>query len=47
MLLAELGHYQSEQFTIGLLCGLLKSGCPSVEVVSTALDTNPTRYDSR
>lgn len=47
MLLAELGHYQSEQFTIDLLCGLLKSGCPSVEVVSTALDTNPTRYDSR
>lgn len=47
MLLAELGHYQSEQFTIDLLEALLKAGCPSVDIVKTALNTNPTRYDSR
>ena len=46
MLLAELGHFQSEQYTIGLLADLLKAGCPSVEVVETSVNTNPTRYDA-
>lgn len=47
MLLAELGHYQSEQFTIDLICDILRTGCPSVETVKTSLNTNPTRYDTR
>ena len=47
MLLAELGHYQSEQFTIDLLAGLLETGCPGLEVVKTAINTNPTYYDAR
>ncbi len=47
MLLAELGHYQSEQYTIDLLAGLLEAGCPGLEVVKTAVNTNPTRYDAR
>ena len=46
MLLAELGHFQSEQYTIGLLADLLKAGCPSVEVVETSVITHPTRYDA-
>lgn len=45
-LLAELGHYQSEQFTIELLCSIIADACPDVTLVSTAINTNPIRYDS-
>lgn len=47
MLLAELGHYQSEQFTTDLLAELLSKTLPSLSVIKTAINTNPTRYDSR
>ena len=47
MLLAELGHYQSEQYTIDLIAELLKHASPAVEVLKTSINTNPTRYDSR
>lgn len=45
VLLAELGHYQSEQFTQDLLQEYLISSCPGVEVIRTALDTNPVCYE--
>ena len=45
VLLAELGHYQSEQFTQDLLQVYLNEKCPGLEVVKTALDTNPIQYD--
>ncbi len=45
MLLAELGHYQSEQYTQDLLQAYLQTNCPGVEVVKTELDTNPICYD--
>ncbi len=45
VLLAELGHYQSEQFTQDLLQQYLISSCPGVEVIRTALDTNPVCYE--
>lgn len=45
MLLAELGHYQSEQYTQDLLQEYLQANCPGVEVVKTELDTNPICYD--
>ena len=45
MLLAELGHYQSEQFTQDLLQEYLSANCPDLKVVKTALDTNPIQYD--
>lgn len=45
MLLAELGHYQSEQYTQDLLQAYLQANCPGVEVVKTELDTNPICYD--
>ena len=45
VLLVELGHYQSEQFTVDLLCDWLTAQCPGVRVVKTALDTNPVCYD--
>lgn len=47
MLLAELGHYQSEQYTIDLLAELLEAAFPALEVLKTSINTNPTRYDSR
>lgn len=45
VLLAELGHYQSEQFTQDLLQEYLTSSCPGLEVIRTALDTNPVCYE--
>lgn len=46
MLLAELGHYQSESCTIGLLADILAKGCPGLEIIETSLNTNPTFYDA-
>ena len=45
VLLAELGHYQSEQFTQDLLQAFLSTRFPGLEVVKTTLDTNPIQYD--
>ena len=45
VLLAELGHYQSEQFTQDLLTDYLTEVCPGLEVIRTALNTNPVCYD--
>ena len=47
VLLAELGHYQSEQYTIDLLAGLLRPAFPGLEVVKTSINTNPIQYDLR
>ena len=45
VLLAELGHYQSEQFTQDLLLEYLHKTCPCLTVRKTAINTNPIRYD--
>ena len=47
MLLAELGHYQSEKFTIELLADLLSKEFPALTVIKTSINTNPIRYDAR
>ncbi len=44
ILLAELGHYQSEQYTQDLLAELLKEAFPQIEIIHTGLNTNPIRY---
>ncbi len=46
MLLAELGHYQSEICTADLLRDIIAGALPSLEVIKTSLCTNATRYDS-
>ena len=46
MLLAELGHYQSEKCAVGLLSDILSAALPELEVVPTGLVTNATCYDS-
>ena len=45
VLLCELGHYQSEQYTQDLLQTYLEAHCPGIRVVKTARDTNPICYD--
>lgn len=45
VLLAELGHYQSEQFTQDLLLEYLHKTCPGLTVRKTTLNTNPICYD--
>lgn len=44
VLLAELGHYQSEQFTCELIRDTLASAFPGLGVTITAINTNPIRY---
>ena len=42
--IAVLGHYQSEQFTIGLMRDIVADACPGLPLAVTDLCTNPVRY---
>jgi len=44
MLLADIGHFESEQFTIDLLHDVLREKFPTFAVLKTAVQTNPVRY---
>ena len=44
MLLADIGHFESEQFTISLLYEFLKEKFPTFAVLKTAVKTNPVHY---
>jgi putative NIF3 family GTP cyclohydrolase 1 type 2 len=44
MLLTDIGHYESEQFTIDLLHDLLKEKFPNFAALKTTVNTNPVRY---
>lgn len=44
ILLADIGHYESEQFTIELLAGILQQKFPNFAVLKTEVDTNPVKY---
>ena len=44
MLMLELGHYESEQFTIDLLSDIIRSAFPSLPVYHTRINTNPVSY---
>lgn len=44
LLLMEIGHYESEQFTIDLLHDIIAKACPDLPVVHTSVVTNPIRY---
>jgi dinuclear metal center YbgI/SA1388 family protein len=44
VLLADIGHYESEQFTINLLHGVLEQKFPTFAVLKTAVKTNPVYY---
>jgi dinuclear metal center YbgI/SA1388 family protein len=44
MLLADIGHYESEQYTTDLLAELLKENFPTFAVLKTTVVTNPIHY---
>ena len=44
MLIADIGHYESEQFTISLLQEVLEQKFPTFAVLKTAVITNPVHY---
>ena len=44
MVIADIGHYESEQFTIDLLKEVLEQKFPTFAVLKTGVVTNPIRY---
>jgi putative NIF3 family GTP cyclohydrolase 1 type 2 len=46
MVLADIGHYESEQFTVDLLYDLLAQKFPTFALLKTTVNTNPVRYFS-
>lgn len=44
LVLADIGHYESEQFTIDLIHDLLVEKFPTFAVLKTSVNTNPVRY---
>lgn len=44
LLVADIGHYESEQFTIGLLAEYLEQKFPTFAVLKTEVKTNPVNY---
>jgi dinuclear metal center YbgI/SA1388 family protein len=42
--LADIGHYESEQFTIELLTDILQGKFPNFAVLKTGVNTNPVKY---
>jgi dinuclear metal center YbgI/SA1388 family protein len=46
LVLADIGHYESEQFTIDLIHDLLAEKFPTFAVLKTKVNTNPVRYFS-
>ncbi len=44
IVLADIGHYESEQFTVDLLHDLLVKKFPTFAVLKTSVNTNPVQY---
>jgi hypothetical protein len=44
IVIADIGHYESEQFTIDLICESIKNNFPVLPVFSTKNNTNPVNY---
>ena len=44
ILIADIGHFESEQFTIDLLADILKEKFPNFAVLKTEINTNPVNY---
>ncbi len=44
MLIADIGHYESEQFTIDLLKEVLEQKFPTFAILKTEVKTNPVQY---
>jgi putative NIF3 family GTP cyclohydrolase 1 type 2 len=46
LVLADIGHWESEQFTIDLISAFLSKKFPTFAVLKTEVKTNPVRYFS-
>lgn len=44
LIIADIGHYESEQFTIELLCDLMTQKFPNFAILPTETNTNPVKY---
>lgn len=44
LLIVEMGHYESEQYTIDILAEILNSRFPELKIIKTSLNTNPINY---
>jgi dinuclear metal center YbgI/SA1388 family protein len=44
IVIADIGHFESEQFTIDLLTAILREKFPTFAVLKTAVKTNPVHY---
>jgi putative NIF3 family GTP cyclohydrolase 1 type 2 len=44
ILIVDIGHYESEQFTINLLHEILLQKFPTFAILKTEVETNPVRY---
>jgi putative NIF3 family GTP cyclohydrolase 1 type 2 len=44
MVIADIGHFESEQFTIDLLAEILEQKFPNFAVLKTKVQTNPVQY---
>jgi dinuclear metal center YbgI/SA1388 family protein len=44
LVIADVGHYESEQFTIDLLAGFLREKFPTFAALKTGVNTNPVHY---
>ena len=44
LLTAEIGHYESEQYTREIFYAIIREACPSLTVHMTSVNTNPIKY---
>ena len=44
LLIAEMGHYESEQYTTDIFAEILGNKFPELKIVKTSLNTNPINY---
>ena len=44
MLMAVIGHYESEQYTMDIFAGIINRQFPGVKVTKTTVNTNPVKY---
>ena len=42
--LMEIGHFESEQYTIDLLENIIQNNCPGIRIEKTEIETNPINY---
>ena len=44
MVMAVIGHYESEQYTMDIFREIIESACHGVKVMKTTVNTNPVNY---